>query len=220
MGTPTNEVDRSSNEGPLTMVTISRGYWIARHETTTAEWHSVTGQGSSSAAPVVNVTWDAATNYCALLTEKERQAGHIDANWVYRLPTEAEWEYAARAGTQTRFSYGDDPLYAELPTYAWFFDNNGGVDGRVHAVETKLPNPWGLYDMYGNAWEWCADLYGPYPGGSVTNPQGAATGTDHVFRGGGPNQPGSRCRSGFRYSRWPTYTDVGMGFRVVLAPVN
>jgi formylglycine-generating enzyme required for sulfatase activity len=220
MGTPTNEVDRSSNEGPLTMVTISRGYWIARHETTEAEWQSVTGQGSSSAAPVVNVTWDAATNYCALLTEKERQAGHIDANWVCRLPTEAEWEYAARAGTQTRFSFGDDPLYAELPQYAWFFDNNGGVEGAVHPVETKSPNPWGIYDMYGNAWEWCSDLYGPYPGGSVTNPQGAATGTDHVFRGGGPNQPGSRCRSAFRNNRWPTYTDRGMGVRVVLAPVN
>ena len=109
------------------------------------------------------VSWYDATNYCGELTERERAAGRIATNSVYRLPTEAEWEYACRAGTSTRFSYGDDPGYTNLTNYAWYGDNSGGT---THPVGQKLPNPWGLYDMHGNVWEWCQDWWSDtYPGG-------------------------------------------------------
>ena len=104
------------------------------------------------------LSWDDAVGYCAALTERERVAGRIGTNSVYRLPTEAEWEYACRGWTSTRFSYGDDPGYTNLTNYAWYGDNS---DGQTHPVGQKLANPWGLYDMHGNVWEWCQD-WGAY----------------------------------------------------------
>jgi formylglycine-generating enzyme required for sulfatase activity len=99
--------------------------------------------------PVENIRWDDAVAYCAALTERELSVGRITASYQYRLPTEAEWEYACRAATTTRFSYGDDPGYTLLPNYAWYIANSGGM---THPVGQKLPNPWGLYDMYGLLW--------------------------------------------------------------------
>ncbi len=110
--------------------------------------------------PVEEVSWNDATNYCAKLTARERAGGRLPAGYIYGLPMEAEWEYACRAGTTTRFSYGDDPNYTQLGNYAWYWENSGG---KTHAVGQKLPNPWGLYDMYGSVWECCLDWYGPYP---------------------------------------------------------
>jgi formylglycine-generating enzyme required for sulfatase activity len=171
--------------------------------------------------PVSSVTWVDATNYCWMLTQRERMAGRIPAGSQYRLPTEAEWECAARAGTTTRFSYGDDPGYASLTNYAWFLDL-AILDLTVHSVGQKLPNPWGLYDMNGNVWEWCQDAYGPLPGGVQTDPTGppAAPLADKVLRGGAYDYPNSSCRSASRLFRFPLWPDSDVGFRVVLVTGN
>jgi formylglycine-generating enzyme required for sulfatase activity len=173
--------------------------------------------------PVELVSWKDATDYCATLTQRDRVAGRISTNSVYRLPTEAEWEYACRAWTSTRFSFGDDPGYTNLTNYAWDDDNSGRM---THPVGQKLPNPWGLYDMHGNVWEWCQDWFGLYPGGIAVDPQGPATseddGASRVIRGGiwyGWSGSARYCRSAFRYDRHPIDWNIFfIGFRVVLAP--
>ena len=161
------------------------------------------------------VSWYDATNYCARLAARELVAGRLPAGWAYRLPTEAEWEYASRAGSTNRFSYGEDPGYAQLANYAWSDVNSGGT---THAVGGKQSNRWGLYDMSGNVWEWCSDWLGNYPGGSVTDPQGSGSGSARVFRGGGWGSGGRYCRSGSRDSYIPSSRYDAVGFRVVLAP--
>ena len=152
-----------------------------------------------------------------MLTQRELAAGRISPGSQYRLPTEAEWECAARAGTSTRFSYGDDPDYSALPNYAWQSLDDGLT---VHAVGKKLPNPWGLYDMYGNVMEWCQDWLGPLPGGSVSDPQGAPSNpiSDKVARGGAFDFGNSFCRSAsrFGFGNHPALSDWNLGFRVVL----
>jgi formylglycine-generating enzyme required for sulfatase activity len=192
------------------------------HPVTQAEYEAVIGSNPSfnkgGNNPVEEVSWTDAVAYCAKLTGNERKAGHIPANWSYRLPTEAEREYCARAGARsTRFSYGDDLSYAALGNYAWYFINSGG---KTHPVEQKLVNSWGLADMLGNVDEWCQDWFGAYPGGSVTDPQGPPSGTFRVGRGGNAQGPVSACRSAFRSNglRPDTNRSPGLGFRVVLAP--
>ena len=221
LGSPTNEVDRDPDEGPQMAVTISQGVWMSKYlvtqtnfATVITNWPNYLGDSNN---PVTAVTWSDATNYCAKLTQLDRAAGRIPSNWAYRLPTEAEWEYACRAGTATRFSYGDDPGYTNLAQYAWYHDNGGY---QTHPAGQKLPNPWGLYDMAGNVWEWCQDWYSAYPGGSVTDPQGPATGTRHVLRGGGYYSYGHYCRSAFRNFPDPLTWTFAFGFRVVLAPLR
>lgn len=230
MGSPTNEVDRYPDENPQSLVTISHGFWMGKYEVTQAEYLAVMGNNPSHFTgdpnrPVDSVTWSDATNYCAKLTEREREraAGRITASVAYRLPTEAEWEYACRAGTTTRFSYGDDPDYSKLSDYAWYRQNAGFV---THAVGQKLPNPWGLYDMYGNVWEWCQDWYGAYPGGSAVDPQGPAAGGSgggtpkRTMRGADYFNPAQHCGSALRgYEFVPKHPwPPDFGFRVVLAP--
>ena len=224
MGSATNEVDREPFfprivEGPQTAVTISKGFWMGKYLVTQGEFLAVMGFNPSTfpgdSNPVETVSWFNATNYCGKLTQSERTARRISTNSVYRLPTEAEWEYACRAWTSTRFSYGDDPGYTNLTNYAWYADNSGGT---THPVGQKLPNPWGLYDMHGNVAEWCQDWYAPYPGGIAIDPQGPATGSLRIGRGG----PWFRTASiGFR-SAWRNgaSTDImgAAGFRVVLSP--
>src|SRR5262249_548545 len=131
--------------------------------------------------------------------------------------TEAEWECAARAGTSTRFSYGDDPNYVSVTNYAWFLDF-AHIDLTVHAVGQKLPNPWGLYDMHGNVWEWCQGGYGPLPGGVQIDPAGPADNSFglKVMRGGAYDYPNSSCRSASRLFRFALFPDSDLGFRVVL----
>ena len=220
MGSPTNEVDRDVIEGPQTRVTLTRGFFLGRYEVTQGEYLSVIGSNPSSFTgdtnrPVEMVSWNDATNYCAQLTARERLAGRLPAGWAYRLPTEAEWEYASRAGSTNRFSYGEDPGYAQLGNYAWYGANSGDT---THAVGGKLPNRWGLYDMSGNVWEWCSDWYGNYTGGSVTDPQGSGSGSYRVVRGGSWNSLGGHCRSAYRHSSIPSGRYGNFGFRVVLAP--
>jgi formylglycine-generating enzyme required for sulfatase activity len=222
MGTPTNEVNRQTDEGPQTAVTISHGFWIGKYEVTQREYLAVTGSNPSGFPgdlnrPVESVSWLDATNYCARLTQQELAAGRIPPGSHYRLPTEAEWECAARAGTSTRFSYGDDPNFTNLTNHAWYSFNSGF---GTHPVGQKLPNPWGLYDMEGNVLEWTLDWYGPYPGGSVTDPQGPASNPQgvKVIRGGAWDAFESDCRSGRRLTEGvhPFIHDFILGFRVVL----
>lgn len=220
MGGPTNEVDRWEDEGPQTTVTISRGFWMGKHEVTQREFESVMGRNPSLFVgdpdrPVEQVSWGDATNYCGLLTTRERAAGTIATHCAYRLPTEAEWEYACRALTTTRFSYGDDPSYGELVHYAWYGDFAGE---SPHPVGSLRPNPWDLYDVHGNVGEWCQDYYGAYPGGTVIDPRGPQTGSYHVVRGGSWGADGRSCRSAFRNALFPDFGGNVIGFRVVLAP--
>ncbi len=222
MGSPLNEQDRDANEGPQTIVALSRGFWIGKYEVTQAEYLSVMNTNPSVftgdlTRPISSVSWFDATNYCAKLTQRELAAGRIAAGSQFRLPTEAEWECAARAGTATRFSYGDDPSYAGLTNHAWFADNAGPT---AHRVGQKLPNPWGLYDMAGNVWEWCQDWFGPLPGGVQTDPTGPPSSANglKVIRGGAYDFSGPDCRSARRnsFGASPFLTDSDLGFRVVL----
>jgi formylglycine-generating enzyme required for sulfatase activity len=223
MGSPVTELHRQTNEGPQTTVTLTRGFWIGKFEVTQGEYLSVMGTNPSFfpgdlSRPISSVSWPDATNYCWILTQRELAAGRISAGSQYRLPTEAEWECAARAGTSTHFSYGDDPNYTSLTNYAWYF-LNGGL--TVHPVGQKLPNPWGLYDMEGNVWEWCQDWLGDLPGGTVSDPQGPPSNAlgAKVVRGGAYDFSETDCRSARRFSfgAHPALTDTDLGFRVVLA---
>jgi formylglycine-generating enzyme required for sulfatase activity len=225
MGSPTNETDRFDNESPQTIVTVSRGFWMGQHEVTQGEYLALTGTNPSYFTtnngyaedlnrPVEQLTWSAATNYCGQLTDQERAAGRIAVNSTYRLPTEAEWEYACRGWTSTRFSYGDDPGYTNLVNYAWYGDHGG----TTHPVAQKLPNPWGLFDMSGNVSEWCQDWFDAYPGGILIDPQGPATGTGRVVRGGYYESPPEACRSAARGVNSPTYAYRSFGFRILLDP--
>jgi formylglycine-generating enzyme required for sulfatase activity len=219
-------VDRSLKEGPQTEVTISRGFWMGKYLVTQGEYQSLTGNnpsffitGSSDSdlrRPVDSPSWFDATAYCSQLTQREQATGRIPSNSIYRLPTEAEWEYACRALTSTRFSYGDDPLYTNLVNYAWYFKNSGEM---TQPVGQKLPNPWGLYDMQGNLEEWCQDWFGAYPGGRLLDPQGPETGSLRVLRGGYWDDTASYCRSAFRNEHDPQAKHFHIGFRLVLAPV-
>ena len=222
MGSPTNEQDRSILEGPQTTVSLSRGFWIGKFEVTQGEYLSVMNTNPSIfpgdlSRPVSSVSWPDATNYCAKLTQRELAAGRIPAGSHFRLPTEAEWECAARAGTSTRFSYGDDPGYASLASHAWYALNSGLTP---HPVGQKLPNPWGLYDMEGNVVEWCQDWFGFLPGGVQTDPTGPASSASgrKVTRGGAFDNTQQSSRSAARslFNAGLFDTDTDLGFRVVL----
>jgi formylglycine-generating enzyme required for sulfatase activity len=204
MGSPTNDLDSSINERPQTTVLLTHGYWIGKYEVTQGEYLAVMNTNPSTfsgdlSRPVESVTWLDATNFCARLTELDLVAGRIPPGSHYRLPTEAEWECAARAGTRTRFSYGDDPNYASATNYAWFLDL-AILDLTTHPVGQKLPNPWGLYDMHGNVWEWCEDNHGSLPGGVQIDPTGPDSTLlrDKVLRGGAYDYPNSSSRSASR----------------------
>lgn len=219
MGTPDSEVDRGW-EGPQTEVTLSTGFWIGQYEVTQKEYGVVKGVHKSTWTgdnlPVELVTWHEALDYCSKLTEQEQKAERLPKGYVYRLPTEAEWEYACRAGTSTRFSYGDDLDYAQLENYAWF---EGNAETQTHPVGTKSPNPWGLYDMHGNVWEWCQDWYGAFLGGKTIDPlnlQTSFVGFYRTVRGGCLANAGRGCRSANRNGFGPDLPYYGLGFRVVL----
>jgi formylglycine-generating enzyme required for sulfatase activity len=218
MGSPSDEQDRDSDEGPQTRVTISKPFWLGKTEVTQAQWKAVMGNNPSyfkgDDLPVEEVSWTDAVAFCEKLNEMKRDT--LPAGYHYTLPTEAQWEYACRAGTTTRFSYGNDTGYSQLGSYAWYDENSSS---KIHPVGEKLPNRWGLHDMHGNVFEWCLDWYGEYPGGSITDPQGPQSGTSRVLRGGGWYVNARVCRSAVRLWFRPVSTYTLLGFRVALSSV-
>ena len=154
--------------------------------------------------------WNDATAFCTTLTVLEFKAGKLKAGETYRLPTDAQWEYACRAGTKTTFSFGDDEK--QLGEYAWFAGNTAG-EQYAHAVGMKKPNPWGLHDMHGNVWEWCSDWYGEKLSGGA-DPIGHEGGSDRVGRGGCWWGNPVVCRSAIRDYSVPSARNGRLGFRV------
>ena len=192
--------------GTQTLISASSGsYDLGLHYSGT-QWVPVTGYEN---APVINVTWYGATEY----------ATYIGGT----LPTEAQWEYACRAGTTTPFNTGTcltntDANYYWGDPYMTCTNTVTTSPGKTQTVGTYAPNAYGLYDMHGNVWEWCADWYGTYPTTAQTNPTGTTTGSYRVFRGGGWGNFARLCRSAFRNYDGPSYYYDYVGFRVVLVP--
>src|SRR5262249_718021 len=161
---------------------------------------------------VEKLTYFDAVAYCQELTKREKKAGHLPTSYEYRLPSEAEWEYACRAGITNLFSFGDSAT--EAGQYAWPMEKR---DTSTHPMGRKRPNPWGLYDMHGNVWEWCSDWFAPYPAMPLTNPTGAPSSKYKVFRGGGWNQAIEFARCANRFMMSPSNGIHFVGFRVALS---
>jgi formylglycine-generating enzyme required for sulfatase activity len=216
MGSPADEAGRHQAEGPQTRVTLSRGFWLARTELTQAQYTRLTGRNPSRFkdagpdAPVEGVSWLQATELCAQITERERAAGRLPDGYVYALPTEAQWEYACRAGT-TGATAGN------LEAMSW---HEGNSDGTTHPVAQRVPNDWGFHDMAGNVLEWCHDWFGDYPGGAVTDPTGPATGYFRMARGGSWRTALDVGRSAARAGGSPGREDYTIGFRLALVPAR
>ena len=215
MGSPTSEAGRGNDEKQH-QVTLTRPYYLGIYPVTQEQYERVMGANPSrfkgARNPMETVSWEDAQEFIGKLNalSVEQSGGR-----KYRLPTEAEWEYACRAGTKPAYSFGDDPKV--LGKYGWFDDNSGS---KTHPVGEKEPNPWGLYDMHGAVWEWCQDWYGDYPAGAVIDPTGPARGSFRVFRGGSWNFLAAFCRSAFRRRYSPSYRFDSLGFRVALSPAG
>jgi len=203
MGSSDSETDRYSDEEPQHQVTLS-GFKMSKYEVTFAQYGAfckATGRSKPDDygwgrgnRPVINVNWDDAMAF---------------AKWMgCRLPTEAEWEYACRAGTTTAYYIGST-LNASQANF------NSNI-GQTKLVGSYAPNPWGLFDMHGNVWEWCSDWYGSYASYSQTNPSGPASGSTHVLRGGSWHDSGRFCRSATRVDYVPSGRGSGIGFRLVV----
>lgn len=209
MGSPITEKDRDPNESPQHEVTITKPFYLGKYEVTQAQWEAVLDGNPSSFQgnpdrPVERVSWDD----CQVFIHRLNEMGVGQ----FRLPTEAEWKYACRAGTSTRYYWGDDLFYLEIDDYAWYDRNSGG---RTHPVGEKKPNPWGLYDMSGNVWEWTQDWFGPYPNYAVVDPTGPTSGAARVGCGGGWSGTADFCRSADRGNGPPDYRNPNIGFRLV-----
>jgi len=210
MGSPEDETDRRDNEHQH-QVTMSKAFYMQTTEVTQAQFERVLERNPSrikgKQLPVAQVSWEDAVEFCQKLSElpEEKAAGYR-----YRLSTEAEWEYACRAGTTTSFSFGDDE--SELRGYGWYKGNSRNM---THPVGEKKPNPWGLYDMHGNVWEWCQDRSGEYSSRDVTDPRGPSSGSSRVARGGCRNDDARLSRSAFRLSNPANNHSNINGIRVV-----
>jgi hypothetical protein len=224
MGSPIDEAGRSNDEGPQTEVTISRGFWLGAFTVTQEEWRAVAEDVSSlqpepsyfrgTRLPVEQISWADCQAWLQALNKLE--AKRLPHGFRYRLPTEAEWEFVCRAGTSSRFHFGNGD--GQLGDYAWY---GGNSRSKIHPVGEKQANAWGFHDMHGNVWEWCEDWYGgPLGGGSVTDPTGPVLGTNRVLRGGSWGMTSFRCRSAYRVWNRPGYRDYTLGFRVGLGPAT
>ena len=223
MGSPESEQGRNEIENQHE-VTISKDYYLGLFEVTQGQYEKMMGKNpsrfqgdnlrgdslrrDSTNHPVEQVSWGDAVKFCKKLSDlpEEKKAGR-----VYRLPTEAEWEYACRAGSKSAYSFGESSK--SLGDYAWFDQNS---NRQTHPVGEKKANAWGLYDMHGNVWEWCSDWYGQYPKGAVSDPVGTRESSNRVFRGGSWYDHFEYCRSARRLGYFPSGRD-DFGFRVALS---
>jgi formylglycine-generating enzyme required for sulfatase activity len=198
-------------------VTLTRGFWMSKYPVTQRQYEALTGTNpshfkkSGMDAPVECVSWNEAVAYCAKLGRHQQEIGG-GPPVAYRLPTEAEWEYACRAGGSGDFFFGNEAY--KVSEYAWYSYNS---DKTTHPVGEKKPNAWELHDMHGNVWEWCQDWHGPYPKGPVNDPVGQTTGIARVVRGGSFFVDSSKLRCGHRGFNVPIARGSGVGFRVVCA---
>ena len=241
MGSPETEPGRKADEGPQHEVTIHGPFLMAATEISHTQFLKVMGKSPARSAqlaaraqhrPVESVTWDEANEFCKKLTELERGQPGVRKGWAFRLPTEAEWEYAARAGTETPFAFGDQVTYEKQALFRWTKDDarallpsdrdpaNVPKDWRFPLEVGKTePNRFGLGDMHGNVAEWCLDWYRPgYPEGAQDNPTGAADGDKRVIRGGSFRTSATETRSAARAALRPTERRDDVGFRIVYAP--
>jgi TonB family protein len=243
MGSPASETGRGNDEVQH-QVTLTKRYWMGEYDVTVGEFRAfVTATGYRTEAemgdgmyvytgstwekragaswqnpnlnqddhhPVVGVSWNDAKAFCAWVNKTQTEAGRLPAGYEYTLPTEAQWEYACRAGTTEAYA-------GNLDSMGWYGQNSGNT---THPVGQKQPNAWGLYDMHGNVCEWCADWYGDYPGGNVTDPPGPSSGSFRVSRGGGWDEGAADCRSAYRGRGGPGVRIVFRGFRLALSSVS
>jgi formylglycine-generating enzyme required for sulfatase activity len=208
MGSPDSDAEAYEDETPAHRVTISQPFYLGQYAVTQGQWEAVMGTNPSEFTgdrnrPVEQVSWEDTQEFIRRLNTREGGAR-------YRLPTEAEWEYACRAGSHIAYSFGNGPH--QLDAYGWYEGNSGN---QTHPVGQLAPNAWGLYDMHGNVWEWVQDWFGVYAPGPVTDPEGPTSGSDRVLRGGSWNGDASSCRSAYRVDWPPGLRDCGLGFRLL-----
>jgi len=210
MGSPPSEKGRGQDEDQVN-VRLSKGFWMAQTECTQAQWVALMGGNPSGFKgddlPVETVNWDDVHRFITKLND----AKTLPAGWKVALPTEAQWEYACRAGTKTAFSFGES-LNAKQAN----FDN---TLAKTSTVASYPANAWGLYDMHGNVWEWCEDFYGDKLVGG-TDPSGVPSGSGRVYRGGPWYDVGEYCRSAYRGRDAPDFRSNRLGFRLVAVPVG
>ena len=215
MGSSAEEVERLENEGPQHWVQLSSGLWLAETPCTQAQWRAIMGKhpvgfADDEQRPVVQVSWEDCETFCKVLNA-QRQGMRA------RLPTEAEWEYACRAGTVTEFNLGTN-VTPEQVNYDGNYPYVGGVKGQYRQkmvpAGTLAHNAWGLYEMHGNVWEWCADWFGPYAAEEQQDPAGAAAGQFRVIRGGGWYSFARSCRSAYRFRFEPGDRGDNLSFRL------
>ncbi len=195
-------------------VRITKPFYLGKYEVTQEQWEAVMGDKPSrfkgAKNPVEQVSWDDCQKFLVKLNAKSGGQGG-----KFVLPTEAQWEYACRAGSTGKFCFGDDEK--QLGEYAWYGENS---DGKTHPVGGKKPNTFGLHDMHGNVWEWCQDWHGKYGAEAVDDPSGPTTGSHRVLRGGCRRAYVGICRSTVRYYFSPGDRDADMGFRVARVPAE
>jgi formylglycine-generating enzyme required for sulfatase activity len=232
MGSPEFDDSAEPFEKPQVLATLNHGFWLGKFEVTQEEWEhvmrSVPWRGPLFFSPIRYVkrdndcaapyiSWEDALAFCQKLTELERKAGRLPDGWEYTLPTEAQWEYACRAGTKTVFSFGDD--VESLGDYARWGGLVGNGNTRLNKYASygglKQANPWGFYDMHGNVMEWCRDaLVEELPGGN--DPVVLSGGEERICRGGSWDMSALRCRSAYRGRYRPDFRDYSTGFRVAI----
>ena len=213
------EEGRYKNEGPQTRVRLTKGFWLGSTQVTQGQWKGLMRTNpscfieSGPNAPVDCVSWDDAMEFCSKLTERERREGRLPNGYEYTLPTEAQWEYAARAGTISRWWFGNDE--SDLSRYDWYVANS---NDETQEVGQKAANPWGLYDVHGNVAEWTRSWYATYPGGTQVDYNGPNTGECRVLRGGSWIIFARDTRSALRLMHPPDTNHFHMGFRLALVP--
>lgn len=203
-------LDGTTNERPVHEVTVTQPFYLGRCEVSQAQWLAFMPDNPSlfqdPQFPVERVSWQQCQQFLVRLGERQPK-------WKFTLPTEAQWEFACRAGSAERFTFGAGE--EELSLHAWFHRNSRAT---THPVGTKKANAWGLHDMHGNVKEWCADGFAPYSDGALTDPQGPANAVGRVFRGGGWNDYPAQCTASTRDFLYPVGYDDDLGFRVLAVP--